>query len=68
MARHRIHLIDESPTRQEQQIASLGGDLYDPPDEPADEPAYGADPLTILLAREEEGETIAPPETPMRKT
>ena len=68
MTRHRIHLIDESPTRQEQQIASLGGDLYDPPDEPLDEPVFGADPLDILIHREEEGEVITPRETPMRKT
>ncbi len=65
MARHRVHLIDESPTRQEQQIASLGGDLYDLPDEPLDEPVFGADPLDILIHREEDEETQ---ETPMRKT
>lgn len=55
----RIALHDEPPTRQEQQIADLGGDLYsdgvtDGADaELLEEPAFGADPFEIVSRREE---------------
>ena len=56
MATARLH--DEFSTRQEQQIADLGADLYnlhDDGDIDADEPAYGADPFDIVAHREELG-------------
>lgn len=55
----RIALHDESPTRQDQQIADLGGDLYpgsetDETDaESLEELAFGADPFEIIARREE---------------
>ena len=53
-------LIDEPASRQDQQIADLGGDLYvdQAPQEEDEEPSWGADPCNILMFREENGYSL----------
>lgn len=51
-------LIDETPTRQDQQIADLGGDLYLDHQDDDEEPSYGSDPFDIISHREELGQSL----------
>jgi hypothetical protein len=49
------YLVDEAPSKQDQQIAALGADLYPLNDQDEDEPIWGSDPFSIIAHREELG-------------